>query len=74
MAEGCAQKRGAPDYSLVASVTHLGRTPASGHYVADCRQPDSRFLTFDDDRVSLSPLARVLNDRAYLLFYQLSRP
>lgn len=74
VAEGCpdARHRGGADYELIAVVHHLGRTPAAGHYTADVRQPDGKWLHFDDADLSNVPLARVVDDnKAYLLFYQL---
>lgn len=74
MAEGCpdARHRGGADYDLIAVVHHHGRTPASGHYTADVRQPDGKWLRFDDADLSAVSLARVVDDnKAYLLFYQL---
>jgi hypothetical protein len=34
-------------------------------------QEDNRWLRFDDSNVTTVPLSRVLDDKAYLLFYQL---
>jgi ubiquitin carboxyl-terminal hydrolase 10 len=74
VADGCPEPRhrSGADYELIAVVHHHGRTPASGHYTADVRQPESRWLRFDDAELSVVPLARVVDDaKAYLLFYQL---
>lgn len=61
-----------PEYDLMATVSHHGKVLSSGHYTADVRQPDLKWLRFDDTQVSVVPQARVLDDRAaYLLFYQL---
>ena len=61
-----------PEYDLIATVSHHGRNMSSGHYTADVRQPDAKWLRFDDTQVSVVPQARVLDERsAYLLFYQL---
>ena len=39
---------------------------------ADVRQPDGKWLRFDDAELAPVPLARVVDDpKAYLLFYQL---
>jgi ubiquitin carboxyl-terminal hydrolase 10 len=57
-------------YELVATVTHHGKDPSAGHYTADCRQPDGRWLRFDDANVSEAPINRVLQEQAYLLFYK----
>ena len=51
---------------------HHGKTPSAGHYTADVRQRDNKWLRFDDADLSYVPADRVVNDaRAYLLFYQL---
>ena len=63
--------RSGADYELVATVSHHGRGPASGHYTADVCQPNGQWLRFDDAHVSSVPLSRVLDASAYLLFYQL---
>ncbi|KAG0575874.1 hypothetical protein KC19_5G036500 [Ceratodon purpureus] len=57
-------------YELVATVTHHGKDPSAGHYTADCRQPDGRWLRFDDAVVSVVPINRVLQEQAYVLFYK----
>ena len=78
LSDGCqwagrsAAKGKVPEYDLTATVSHHGRVLSSGHYPADVKQPDSRWLHFDDTNVSIVPLSRVLDERsAYLLFYQL---
>eukprot|EP00249_Psilotum_nudum_P016929 c26061_g1_i1 orf=380-2200(-) len=57
-------------YELVATVTHHGRDPSCGHYTADSKQADGRWLHFDDAAVSVVGLNRVLHDQAYILFYK----
>lgn len=57
-------------YELVATVSHIGKDPSGGHYTADARQEDGRWLRFDDSTVSVVSLNRVLNDQAYLLLYK----
>ena len=74
LADDCEQKRqGGADYELIATVSHHGRTPASGHYTADVRQPDGEWLRFDDDYVSHISQTQVLlqNTETYLLFYEM---
>lgn len=63
----CLQSR---RYELVATVSHIGKDPSGGHYTADARQEDGRWLRFDDSNVSVVPLNRVLHDQAYLLLYK----
>jgi len=57
-------------YELVATVTHHGKEPSAGHYTADCRQTDGRWLRFDDALVSVVSINRVLQEQAYVLFYK----
>lgn len=57
-------------YELVATITHHGKDPSAGHYTADCRQADGRWLRFDDAAVSVVPINRVLQEQAYVLFYK----
>ena len=37
-------------------MTHHGKSPGAGHYTADVRQPDARWLRFDDASVTSVPL------------------
>ncbi|KAK9807533.1 hypothetical protein WJX72_001859 [[Myrmecia] bisecta] len=62
------------EYELIATVSHHGRTPASGHYTADVRQPNDKWLRFDDANVYSVTVPKVLAEPVYLLFYQLKRP
>ncbi|KAJ7535792.1 hypothetical protein O6H91_12G046100 [Diphasiastrum complanatum] len=59
-------------YELVATVTHHGKDHSMGHYTADAKQFDGRWLRFDDGMVSFVNLNRVLHDQAYILFYKKS--
>lgn len=70
LSDRCPDYRAAPEYSLAASISHHGKGMHSGHYTADVRQADGRWLRFDDAEVRAVPLSQVLHDRAYLLFYQ----
>lgn len=40
-------------YELTAVLTHKGRSADSGHYVAWVKQPDGKWIQFDDDKVNL---------------------
>lgn len=74
LADDCEQRRhGGADYELIASVSHHGKTPASGHYTADVKQPDGEWLRFDDDFVSHVNVPQVLSRdcEMYLLFYEM---
>jgi Ubiquitin carboxyl-terminal hydrolase len=37
-------------YDLTAVLTHKGRSADSGHYVAWVKQPDGKWIQFDDDK------------------------
>ncbi|KAL6011985.1 Ubiquitin carboxyl-terminal hydrolase 24 [Asimina triloba] len=52
-------------YELVATITHHGWEPSKGHYTADARYSDGRWLRFDDASVSAVGTAKVLHDQAY---------
>jgi len=57
-------------YELVATITHHGREPSKGHYTADARYPNGRWLRFDDASVFAIGTNQVLHDQAYVLFYR----
>ncbi|XP_057849062.1 ubiquitin carboxyl-terminal hydrolase 24 isoform X2 [Cryptomeria japonica] len=57
-------------YELVATITHHGWDPSRGHYTADAKYSDGRWLQFDDATVSVVGLNKVLHDQAYVLFYK----
>lgn len=57
-------------YELVATITHHGREPSKGHYTADARYPNGRWLRFDDASVFAIATNKVLHDQAYVLFYR----
>lgn len=74
LADDCEQRRqGGAGYELIATVSHHGRTPASGHYTADVKQPDGEWLRFDDDYVTHVNLPQVLSrdTETYVLFYEM---
>ena len=63
-------------YCLNAVVQHHGQSRQSGHYTAVARHhPTSKWYRFNDDSIPV-PLSTdnvysdVVNDRAYVLFYQ----
>jgi ubiquitin C-terminal hydrolase len=43
---------------------------AGGHYTAHVRQPDARWLLYNDAAVSIVEERTVLRERPYLLFYE----
>ncbi|KAG9135380.1 hypothetical protein Leryth_007158, partial [Lithospermum erythrorhizon] len=57
-------------YELVSTITHHGKEASKGHYTADARQPDGRWLRFDDASVATININKVLHDQAYVLFYK----
>ncbi|XP_058199236.1 ubiquitin carboxyl-terminal hydrolase 24-like isoform X1 [Rhododendron vialii] len=57
-------------YELVATITHHGRDPSKGHYTADTRHPNGKWLHFDDASVTVIPTSKVLHEQAYVLFYK----
>ncbi|KAL0418477.1 UNVERIFIED_CONTAM: Ubiquitin carboxyl-terminal hydrolase 24 [Sesamum radiatum] len=57
-------------YELVATITHHGRDPSKGHYTADARHPNGKWLRYDDASVTPIPESKVLHDQAYVLFYK----
>ncbi|KAK9154762.1 hypothetical protein Sjap_002242 [Stephania japonica] len=57
-------------YELVATITHHGREPSKGHYTADARYSDGRWLRYDDASVAAVGINKVLHDQAYVLFYK----
>ncbi|KAL8160980.1 hypothetical protein V2J09_012469 [Rumex salicifolius] len=58
------------NYELVATITHHGREPSKGHYTADVRYTNNRWLRFDDASVNGVPTSKVLQEQAYVLFYK----
>ncbi|XP_078435987.1 ubiquitin-specific protease 24 isoform X2 [Wolffia australiana] len=61
---------GGRKYELVATITHHGREPSRGHYTADAKCANGRWLRYDDDSVTCIDLPKVLHDQAYILFYK----
>ncbi|KAG0453422.1 hypothetical protein HPP92_024726 [Vanilla planifolia] len=57
-------------YELVATITHHGREHSKGHYTADCRYSNGRWLRYDDSSVRVVGTNKVLHDQAYVLFYK----
>ncbi|KAK9273904.1 hypothetical protein L1049_018716 [Liquidambar formosana] len=57
-------------YELVATITHHGREPSTGHYTADARNPSGQWLRYDDASVTAIGKSKVLHDQAYILFYK----
>ena len=56
-------------YNLTAIAVHMGSINA-GHYVAYVKKEDGLWYYVNDERVSKVQLYEVLNQDAYMLFYQ----
>ncbi|XP_027181890.1 ubiquitin carboxyl-terminal hydrolase 24-like isoform X1 [Coffea eugenioides] len=56
-------------YELVATITHHGMDPSKGHYTADARLLNGKWLRFDDQSVTSISDEEVLHNQAYVLFY-----
>lgn len=56
-------------YELVATITHHGMDPSKGHYTADARLLNGKWLRFDDQSVKPISEKEVLHNQAYVLFY-----
>lgn len=67
-----AQHRQGAAYELIATVSHHGVSPQSGHYTANVRQANGTWLHFDDGTVSNLTMHDVCDAGAYLLLYQRS--
>ncbi|CAK9184348.1 unnamed protein product [Ilex paraguariensis] len=57
-------------YELVATITHHGKEPSRGHYTADSRRSNGKWLRYDDSSVTAIPTSKVMHDQAYVLFYK----
>jgi len=58
-------------YDLYAVCNHHGEDLQGGHYTATCRNPtDGQWYSFDDMHTSKVEEAEVVNNNAYILFYQ----
>lgn len=58
-------------YNLYAVCNHSG-TMYCGHYTSYCRHPHTKdWYKFDDSKVSALRKEEIVNDQAYILFYQL---
>lgn len=52
-------------------ISHHGGESGRGHYTADVRQANGRWLSFDDSLVRSIAVDEVLRRQAYLIFYTL---
>ncbi|KAB7499585.1 Ubiquitin carboxyl-terminal hydrolase 43 [Armadillidium nasatum] len=58
-------------YDLYAICNHHGRDLQGGHYTAVCRNPtNGKWYTFDDFNIEEIPQEKVIDQDAYILFYQ----
>ncbi|KAI3368751.1 hypothetical protein L3Q82_025740, partial [Scortum barcoo] len=75
-----SSSHGGACYSLVSTISHLGPTTRSGHYICDGVDPDlrpedltDRWFTYNDAKVTETSSAFVCDQRerdAYILFYK----
>ena len=57
-------------YKLIGVVLHRGSLNY-GHYTSICRNPiDNKWYNYDDDYVRQIPQEEVINEAAYILFYE----
>ncbi|KAJ0980901.1 hypothetical protein J5N97_009156 [Dioscorea zingiberensis] len=57
-------------YELVATITHRGQGPLRGHYTADVKQSDGRWVRCDDASITTIGTNQVLDEEVYVLFYK----
>jgi hypothetical protein len=62
------------EYNLYAVLVHSGRRCDSGHYYAYIKAPNQHWYKADDESVTPVKLEEVLNQQAYMLFYQKVQP
>jgi ubiquitin C-terminal hydrolase len=56
--------------SLRGIIVHHGNSPRKGHYSSFCRLSDDLWYHFDDTRVTQVEESLILEQQAYLLFYE----
>jgi ubiquitin C-terminal hydrolase len=56
-------------YSLYAVNYHIG-TSTDGHYLSACKDINGEWYTFDDENVRKTSQDKIINEHAYILFYQ----
>lgn len=56
---------------LLSVITHHGEKTSNGHYTCDIRQKNGNWMRFDDETVYRVSKEEVLDNNAYVLFYDL---
>jgi hypothetical protein len=62
------------EYNLYAVLVHAGYGCDSGHYFAYIKAPNGQWYNADDEYIAPVPVDEVLNQQAYMLFYQQDKP
>ncbi|KAB5579044.1 hypothetical protein PHYPO_G00190180 [Pangasianodon hypophthalmus] len=63
----------AATYRLISVLSHVGSTTLCGHYLSDCSSSSHQWMTYNDQRVTLTTEMDVLKMRstsAYVLLYE----
>ncbi|KAB5579041.1 hypothetical protein PHYPO_G00190150 [Pangasianodon hypophthalmus] len=63
----------AATYRLISVLSHVGSTTLCGHYLSDCSSSSQQWMTYNDQRVTLTTETDVLKMRstsAYVLLYE----
>ncbi|KAB5579043.1 hypothetical protein PHYPO_G00190170 [Pangasianodon hypophthalmus] len=63
----------AATYRLISVLSHVGSTTLCGHYLSDCSSSSHQWMTYNDQRVTLTTETDVLKMRstsAYVLLYE----
>ena len=61
-------------YKLYGVLVHAGQSAKSGHYYVFIKQAAGTWHCFDDEAVRAVPERTVLQQQAYLLFYEAAQP
>ena len=64
-----AVRSGGAVYRLFAVLVHAGQSTDCGHYFSFVRAPNDAWFRCDDESVTRVPLAKVLEQQAYILYY-----
>jgi len=60
-------------YNITSLITHVGPSPNCGHYTAIGQAPNGTYYRFDDDCVNPTSVQNVLNNSAYVIFYEMTK-
>jgi len=61
------------NYNITSLITHVGPSPNCGHYTAIGQAPNGTYYRFDDDCVNPTSVQNVLNNSAYVIFYEMTK-